>query len=433
MKQNNSGQARVNSQIWNHSASNRGRRTGPPRPVLLLTCFLTLATAYALLGAAAAFTDHPAPTQSKVDSPSTAAATTLVQRFYSAVNDVLHTGDVAPLAAVIAPGLVEHPGRAGDSGAAGLARTLLAERTTWPGIRIVVDDIRATGPDAVTAWVHPEAPIPADVIGFAVPDVPAAWGPIEVLRIADGLIAERWASDRDALLLEPLGKLLPIDIEAHTVVRVELYTVQPGASDELLGGASAGSRLLYVQAGTASVTLDQLPRATAASLNLWDVLAVAANTRATVTNSGPEPALILVVMSMPPPSNRDMAHFQQATRSEPVDAVVVLTSLLVQSTGRLTLERVMLEPGVALTRGEGVGETLILVERGTSWLTPPDGRDVQVRTSDGKLQRRDPEKALAPGDLVQVGAGIAGSWRAGTDEPVALLVMRTGPAHAGPA
>ena len=322
----------------------------PSRPAP--TCFLTLATAYALLGAAAAFTDHPAPTQSKVDSPSTAAATTLVQRFYSAVNDVLHTGDVAPLAAVIAPGLVEHPGRAGDSGAAGLARTLLAERTTWPGIRIVVDDIRATGPDAVTAWVHPEAPIPADVIGFAVPDVPAAWGPIEVLRIADGLIAERWASDRDALLLEPLGKLLPIDIEAHTVVRVELYTVQPGASDELLGEASAGPRLLYVQAGTASVTLDQPPRATAASLNLWDVLAVAANTRATVTNSGPEPALILVVMSMPPPSNRDMAYFQQATRSEPVDAVVVLTSLLVQSTGLLTLERVMLEPGVALTRGE---------------------------------------------------------------------------------
>jgi len=76
---------------------------------------------------------------------------------------------------------------------------------------------------------------------------------------------------------------------------------------------------------------------------------------------------------------------------------------------------------------------MILVERGTSWLTPDDGRDVQVRTSDGSLHPRAPEEALVPGDLVHVGAGLVGSWRVGTDEPVALLVLRTGPAHADPA
>ena len=268
MKLDTSGRGREDSRIWTQPASHRRRRPGLPRPVLLLTCCLTLATAYALLGAAAAFTDHPAPTQTTVDIPSTAAATTLVQRFYATVNDVLHTGAVAPLAAVIAPGLVEHPGRAGDSGAAGLARTLLAERTTWPGIRIVVDDIRATGPDAVTAWVHPEAANPPAVIGFAVPAVPSAWGPIEVLRIADGRIAERWASGSDALLLEPVGQLPPIDVEAHTVVKVELHTVEPGASHELLGGGDAGPRLLYVQAGTVSVALDPLPKATPVTLDL---------------------------------------------------------------------------------------------------------------------------------------------------------------------
>ncbi len=425
MKLDNSGRGREENQIWTQAASHRGRRTGLPRPVLLLTCCLTLATAYALLGAAAAFTDLPAPTQSNGDIPSTAAATTLVQRFYSTVNEVLLTGDVAPLAAVIAPGLVEHPGRAGVSGAEGLARTLLAERTTWPGFRIVVDDIRATGPDAVTAWVHPEAPNPPAVIGFAVPAVPSAWGPIEVLRIADGRIAERWASGSDALLLEPLGQLLPIDLEAHTVVKVKLHTVQPGATDELLGGAGAGSRLLYVQSGTVSVALDQLPRATPVSLDLWDVLAVAATTGATVTNTGPEPALILVAMSMPPPSNQEMAYYQQQSRAKPVGAVVVLAFLPVPKTGQMTLQRVMLEPGVTLTRGADVGETMILVERGTSWLTPDNGRDVQVRTSDGNLHPRAPEEALEPGDLVHVGAGLAGSWRAGTDEPVALLVLST--------
>ena len=56
--------------------------------------------------------------------------------------------------------------------------------------------------------------------------------------------------------------------------------------------------------------------------------------------------------------------------------VAVLAFLPVPTTGRLTLERVRLEPGVTLPRGADVGETLMLVDRGTSWLTPDDGRDV---------------------------------------------------------
>ena len=75
------------------------------------------------------------------------------------------------------------------------------------------------------------------------------------------------------------------------------------------------------------------------------MLAVAAKTGATVTNTGPEPALILVAMSMPPPSKREMAYGQQQSRAKPVEGVVVLAFLPVPTTGLPTLERVMLEPG----------------------------------------------------------------------------------------
>ncbi len=204
MKLDTSGRGREDNRIWTQPASHRRRRPGLPRPVLLLTCCLTLATAYALLGAAAAFTDYPAPTQSNVDIPSTAAATTLVQRFYATVNDVLHTGAVAPLAAVIAPGLVEHPGRAGDAGAGG-AGPHASGRTDD-----LARDPHRRGrysrhrPGCRHRLGPPRGGHPPAGAGFAVPAVPSAWGPIEVLRIADGRIAERWASGSDALLREPV-------------------------------------------------------------------------------------------------------------------------------------------------------------------------------------------------------------------------------------
>ena len=422
-------QDRDANRLWSHTASHRRRQAALPRPALLLICILALATGLALLGAATAFTDHPPPTRSRADIPSSSASIGLAASFYAAVNDVMETGDTAPLADIVAPGLVEHSGRSGDTGAAGLARTVLAERTTWPGIRIVVDDLRVTGPDAITAWVHPETSAPPDAVGFAATAAPASWGPIEVLRIAGGRIVDRWASGRNDVLLEPLGQLPPIDTQLQPVVQVERHTLQAGASDKLIGGAGAGPRLLYVEYGTVSVAVSLPPGATPTRLVARDVLAIAANVGATVMNTGAEPAMILIAGSTGRALQQNMEFYAPTTPANAAVAVVLLTFLPVPKTGQPTLERVMLEPGVTLTPGANIGQTLILVEQGTSWMTLPDDRSVQIRTNDGALHLREPGEALVPGDLVHIGAGLTGAWQTGADEPVMLLVLSTGPAN----
>lgn len=400
------------------------RRTPPSRPTLLLACILALATALTLLGASLAFIDRSAPPPPvDEDVVDTGAVIAVAHHFYAAVNDVLRTGDPAPLATIIAPDLVEHHGRADASGAEGLVRTLLAERATWPGMRLLVDEIRATGPDEVAVWVHAVASPGVSVLGFTVTALLESWGPMELLRIADERIAERWANGGESLLIEPLGQLPPVDTEDQTVMTVERRTYSLGAADELVGGIAP--RLLYVEAGTVQVTGSQPSGTNPSSLAAGGVLVIEGDT--TVTNAGPEPAMVVIATTIRPPSDGGLYFLEsppQAITSEV--STIELTVLDTTAAVPATFGRITLEPGATLTRDVDAGPTVILVERGTSWVAPIDGR-VRVITSDGGLHQRNPAQSIVPGEMVLLPVGTLGTWQAGEAEPVSLLVVTTGP------
>ena len=151
--------------------------------------------------------------------------------------------------------------------------------------------------------------------------------PLEVLRIADGRIAERWASGGDAVLLKPLGQLPVMDAETHTVVKVELHTVEPGASDELLGGGGVGPRLLYVEYGTVSVAGGQSAGAGPTSLVTKNEFAIAVNVGTTMTNARPETAMILGAMSRGRALRQDMEVNAPPTPANARVVVVLVTFL----------------------------------------------------------------------------------------------------------
>src|SRR4029453_18043725 len=127
----------------------------------------------------------------------------LVRRFYAAANAVLTTGDGFLLADTVAPDLVEQPARPGSAtGRDGLVRALLSLRATFPGLTLVVDDLRAADGDQVLARVHAAGAGSGAFLGRPVPTSPARWGPLEVWRIADGRLAERWGDPNPVVLLQ---------------------------------------------------------------------------------------------------------------------------------------------------------------------------------------------------------------------------------------
>src|SRR5262245_20126260 len=116
-----------------------------PRPVLLLSCVLLIATGLGVIGLAQ--TAGPLPVR---DAPvDTVGAVATARDFYAAINAVLAMGDAAALDDSVAIDLVEHPGRPGATGRSGLVTPLLARRAVFPGMKVVVEDAHPAGDDLV--------------------------------------------------------------------------------------------------------------------------------------------------------------------------------------------------------------------------------------------------------------------------------------------
>jgi hypothetical protein len=146
--------------------------------------------------------------------------------------------------------LIEHPTRPGAAtGKDGFIRALLALRASFPGLTLVVDDVRAAGADQVLARVHVDSagldhPVPASV---------GPWGPVDVWRIANGQLVERWGS-LDPLAAAPGGQA-SIAVDAlgpgRRRVTVTRITVEPKATLPVDNGQAI--RVFAVDVGTLTV------------------------------------------------------------------------------------------------------------------------------------------------------------------------------------
>jgi len=135
------------------------------------------------------------------------ASKALVRRFYE---DVVNKGDMRLAEEVLAADYVEHPSFPGTpSGLAGFRQFVAMVATAFPDLHVTVEDVIAEG-DKVAARVTVSGTHRGVLLGTIQPTgTHATWTGIDLIRIADGKIVERW-SQRDLLgLMQQLGVIPP--------------------------------------------------------------------------------------------------------------------------------------------------------------------------------------------------------------------------------
>lgn len=161
-------------------------------PAPLVVAVFALVTGVALLLAGAMLPDlRPlSPGDSALAANETAAG-----EFYAAQDAALATGDTDRLVASVGPSFVDHrPGAAtAEQDRAGLVRDVAALRAARPGVRLTAEGLWADG-DRVLAYVSMRPSDAAGGDGAAMPPQPTA-DTLEMVRIAGGLVVERWSLD----------------------------------------------------------------------------------------------------------------------------------------------------------------------------------------------------------------------------------------------
>ncbi len=123
------------------------------------------------------------------------------------VHETINSGDLDAYAQLVAPDAVDHglpPGfPAGPEG----ARTLLSMiRDTFPDFRMTTDDLIAEG-DKVVARLTCTGTHRGDFMGVPATGKQVSWGVIEILRVANGKVAERWSQTDTLGLMQQLGAI----------------------------------------------------------------------------------------------------------------------------------------------------------------------------------------------------------------------------------
>jgi steroid delta-isomerase-like uncharacterized protein len=113
----------------------------------------------------------------------------LVRRF---IEDFWAGGDLSRVAEFLAPGYIEHnllPGQ--EPGLEGYKHRFLSLRAAFPDVRITIEDMLAEG-DRVMARVTIEGTHLGPFLGQPASGRVVRMAAINIYRVADGQIAERW-------------------------------------------------------------------------------------------------------------------------------------------------------------------------------------------------------------------------------------------------
>ena len=126
-------------------------------------------------------------------------------RFYETVNEAMRTGDVALLDAVLAPDAVDHnptPGQ--EPGRDGIKKAFAEFRAAFPDMRMSVLDMVAEE-DKVACRIVTRMTHRGDFQGVRATGRQVTLSGIDILRIANGAVAERWGEFDTLGLLRQLG------------------------------------------------------------------------------------------------------------------------------------------------------------------------------------------------------------------------------------
>jgi steroid delta-isomerase-like uncharacterized protein len=127
---------------------------------------------------------------------------TIAERFNE---DVWGRGDEAALEELLAPDFVDHdalPGQSPDR--EGHRQILAAFRSAFPDLNVTTEDIVSEGDKVVTRWTA-RGTHQGELMGIAPTGKGVTIKGIDVLRVAEGRIAERWAQFNDLEVMQQLG------------------------------------------------------------------------------------------------------------------------------------------------------------------------------------------------------------------------------------
>ena len=127
---------------------------------------------------------------------------TIAQRFN---DDVWDRGDEAALEELLSPDFVDHgalPGQPPDRD--GHKQILGVFRSAFPDLQVTTEDIIAEGDKVVSRWTA-RGTHRGELMGIAPTGNGVTIKGIDVLRIAEGRIVERWAQFNDLEVMQQLG------------------------------------------------------------------------------------------------------------------------------------------------------------------------------------------------------------------------------------
>src|SRR3712207_5560192 len=119
--------------------------------------------------------------------------------------DVWGRGDEAALEELLAPDFVDHdplPGQSPDR--EGRRQILAAFRSAFPDLHVTAEDVVAEGDKVVSRWTA-RGTHQGELMGIAPTGNRVTIKVIDVMRIAEGRIAERWAQFNNLEVMQQLG------------------------------------------------------------------------------------------------------------------------------------------------------------------------------------------------------------------------------------
>jgi steroid delta-isomerase-like uncharacterized protein len=129
---------------------------------------------------------------------------TIARRFNE---DVWGRGDEAALEELLVPDFVDHDALPGQSpGREGHRQILAAFRSAFPDLSVATEDLVAEGEKVVTRWTA-RGTHQGELMGITPTGKEVTIKGIDVLRIAEGRIVERWAQFNDLEMMQQLGTI----------------------------------------------------------------------------------------------------------------------------------------------------------------------------------------------------------------------------------
>lgn len=381
------------------------------RSLLLLVSVLSLVTGSTLF-AIAETVRQPALPEPAMTGDSQIA---VVRAFYEAANEFLATNDPAVLDPIVALDLVEHPtGLGNNRGRAALIDQLRSRRQLFPRLRFIVDELHTTGADRVTARIHVEAGVPNRFLGLPAPLSLAEWGPLELFRIAEDHIVERWRSQPETLFVSSLGQVtLPYgaDVQPRTLVVARLR-LAAGAATEV--SDPLATTVVFVEDGGACI---RVGAESSLSFSSHESMVVLPNEHLAIRNDCDGEVALLEVrlwsLDVSPSSLiRTNSRAAAEGASERVSEVVLLSAfgIAISPPMHLNIDSLVLAADVAVSIAAQNEFLVAIVTDGVL--------DASLDRGSAIVQTR-----IKAGDGISAETGAAGTWRAGTGGPVSVVVL----------